>query len=89
MSDVAASPGDPIFYLHHAFVDRNWWAWQKANPKTRLGGIDGHTTSNMPVGGWRDVTLDTEMATYGIAQNVTVAMIMDTKGGYLCYTYDY
>lgn len=23
--DVAVSPGDPIFYLHHAQIDRVWW----------------------------------------------------------------
>jgi tyrosinase len=24
-----ASPGDPIFFLHHCFLDMLWWNWQK------------------------------------------------------------
>lgn len=29
---TAASPADPVFFLHHANVDRLWAAWQKAHP---------------------------------------------------------
>lgn len=29
------SPVDPVFWLHHANVDRLWWLWQKRNPTTR------------------------------------------------------
>jgi tyrosinase len=31
--DSASSPADPIFWLHHANIDRIWAAWQKKNPK--------------------------------------------------------
>lgn len=27
MSDAAVSPADPIFWLHHANLDRLWWVW--------------------------------------------------------------
>jgi hypothetical protein len=27
MSDAAISPADPIFWLHHANLDRLWWRW--------------------------------------------------------------
>lgn len=27
MSDAAVSPADPVFWLHHANLDRLWWAW--------------------------------------------------------------
>jgi tyrosinase len=27
MSDAAVSPADPIFWLHHANLDRLWWTW--------------------------------------------------------------
>ncbi|KAJ5064834.1 hypothetical protein J3E74DRAFT_461510 [Bipolaris maydis] len=26
--DFYSSPNDPVFYLHHAMVDRVWWIWQ-------------------------------------------------------------
>ena len=28
------SPNDPIFWLHHANVDRLWWNWQQSGTKT-------------------------------------------------------
>ncbi len=28
----ASSPSDPIFWLHHAFIDKIWADWQKLNP---------------------------------------------------------
>jgi tyrosinase len=27
MSDASVSPADPIFWLHHANLDRLWWVW--------------------------------------------------------------
>ncbi|MFJ6700712.1 tyrosinase family protein [Streptomyces sp. NPDC091272] len=29
-----ASPNDPVFWLHHAFVDLLWLRWQKAHPRS-------------------------------------------------------
>ncbi len=29
---TAASPTDPLFFLHHANIDRIWAEWQKAHP---------------------------------------------------------
>jgi Common central domain of tyrosinase len=30
----ASSPADPIFWLHHANIDRLWATWQTAHPNT-------------------------------------------------------
>ncbi|MFD9570214.1 tyrosinase family protein [Streptomyces sp. NPDC059982] len=30
----AASPNDPVFWMHHAFVDMLWAEWQRRNPKS-------------------------------------------------------
>ncbi|MCX5195544.1 tyrosinase family protein [Streptomyces sp. NBC_00249] len=30
----AASPNDPVFWMHHAFVDMLWAEWQMRNPKS-------------------------------------------------------
>ena len=27
MSDASVSPADPVFWLHHANLDRLWWVW--------------------------------------------------------------
>jgi tyrosinase len=32
MSDIMYSPADPLFWLHHAFIDLQWARWQANNP---------------------------------------------------------
>lgn len=32
---------DPIFYLHHTWLDKVWWDWQKRDPVRRLKDISG------------------------------------------------
>jgi tyrosinase len=27
MSNAAVSPADPVFWMHHANLDRLWWKW--------------------------------------------------------------
>ncbi|KAG2011132.1 tyrosinase central domain-containing protein [Coprinopsis cinerea AmutBmut pab1-1] len=44
MENVYSSPGEPLFYLHHANVDRIWWKWQHINPAKRLYDIAGPPT---------------------------------------------
>ncbi|KAF4911882.1 Tyrosinase ustQ [Colletotrichum viniferum] len=39
------SNGDPLFYLHHAYLDRVWWQWQEDNLTARLTDI---STQNIP-----------------------------------------
>ncbi|RAH77187.1 Di-copper centre-containing protein, partial [Aspergillus japonicus CBS 114.51] len=88
MGDVSGSPGDPVFFLHHGFVDRNWWAWQSADPDNRLYQLSGYTTESEPATGWVNVTLEYNLTSYEILPDVTIERVMDTEGGYLCYTYD-
>ncbi|KAH8901345.1 Di-copper centre-containing protein [Thozetella sp. PMI_491] len=37
--DPMCSPGDPIFYFHHAMLDRLWWIWQMQDPENRLNAV--------------------------------------------------
>ncbi|KAK3368749.1 hypothetical protein B0H63DRAFT_535229 [Podospora didyma] len=46
MSNTRLSPGDPLFFLHHAWLDRLWWLWQSQDLPTRLKEIGG---ANIPV----------------------------------------
>lgn len=39
MGNVVASPTDPLFFLHHANLDRLWWDWQLVNLSSRLTGV--------------------------------------------------
>lgn len=32
MGSIATAPADPVFWMHHAEIDRIWAAWQAANP---------------------------------------------------------
>ncbi|KAJ0125370.1 mino acid transporter [Diaporthe amygdali] len=41
MFDVTLSPGDPLFYLHHTFLDYLWWQWQAVDLSTRLTDMTG------------------------------------------------
>ena len=41
MLNVFSSPGDPIFYLHHTWLDKLWWDWQSQNLTSRVKEIGG------------------------------------------------
>ncbi|KAH8897262.1 putative tyrosinase [Thozetella sp. PMI_491] len=50
--DVFNSPGDPMFWLHHAMVDRTYWIWQNQKPVERAFYINGtRTMLNKPPSG--------------------------------------
>ncbi|KAK0623697.1 hypothetical protein B0T14DRAFT_536537 [Immersiella caudata] len=46
MINGVSSPGDPIFYLHHTWLDKVFWDWQARDRANRTGGITG--TNIMP-----------------------------------------
>jgi tyrosinase len=41
MLNPISSPGDPLFYVHHAFIDKLWWNWQSFDLSDRLYAIGG------------------------------------------------
>ncbi|KAG8528341.1 uncharacterized protein KY384_007259 [Bacidia gigantensis] len=43
-NDLFTSPGDPLFWFHHAQVDRIWAIWQSADYATREAELDGTIT---------------------------------------------
>ena len=50
MLNPISSPGDPIFYLHHTWLDKVWWDWQARNLSTRLTDISGSNVQDPNVG---------------------------------------
>jgi hypothetical protein len=82
---VWADPAlDPLFFLHHANLDRIWASWQALYPSKRLYEISGRSTVNPP---YRNVTLAYQLKTFNLAPPVTIAQVMDTTNPLLNYVY--
>lgn len=41
MKNGVSSPGDPLFYLHHTWLDKVWADWQDRNRTQRLTEMGG------------------------------------------------
>ncbi|KAG5983001.1 hypothetical protein E4U55_001000 [Claviceps digitariae] len=85
-NDFYTSPGDPLFWFHHAQVDRIWAIWQALDFSTRENALDGTLTmENVPPS--RNVTLD-DIMTFDFEPSIPVKQGMSpTKNG-LCYIYE-
>ncbi|KAI8057742.1 hypothetical protein BDF22DRAFT_662196 [Syncephalis plumigaleata] len=71
------SPNDPIFFMHHAMVDRLWMRWQRANPRL------AHTYNGPSSSNSNGATLDEIIRPWS---GVRARDVFDTRA--LCYTYD-
>ncbi|ETS86011.1 hypothetical protein PFICI_04036 [Pestalotiopsis fici W106-1] len=96
MGDKDTSPGDPIFFLHHNYVDRIWWQWQTANPDSRMYDMSGTTfnTTYLTVEGIdapdvATASLDYVINIADILPDVIIGDVMNVQNGLLCYDYDY
>ncbi|GAB7364090.1 hypothetical protein MBLNU230_g4642t1 [Neophaeotheca triangularis] len=87
MGDFHASPSDPVFFLHHAMIDRVWYVWQGQDIYRRQDVISGtHTLANNPPSD--PMNLD-EMISFGLAgDDVRFGDLMDTFAGPFCYRYE-
>ncbi|KAF2822595.1 Di-copper centre-containing protein [Ophiobolus disseminans] len=85
--DLFASPGDPAFFLHHAMIDRTYWAWQNQDLEKRLYALAGTiTVNNQPPS--RNATLDDTIDLGFIGVPVTtIRETSDTLAGPFCYIY--
>ncbi|KAJ4254533.1 hypothetical protein NW762_010132 [Fusarium torreyae] len=82
----ATSPNDPVFFFHHAQIDRLWWQWQQANPKARLSDYSGET-ANLKNQQRGKAALKDLLLMGGLAKDVKVEDVMSTTGSVLCYKY--
>ncbi|KAH8978459.1 Di-copper centre-containing protein [Lactarius akahatsu] len=90
------SPNDPLFWMHHAMVDKVWYDWQHRNPesaKSFFGGsvqalqnLDSH--NQYPNGGPPFLNLSSTMPADGLSSEVTIGDVMNTTSGILCYIYE-
>ncbi|KAI8461004.1 hypothetical protein BY996DRAFT_6689643 [Phakopsora pachyrhizi] len=77
-ADFFCSPGDPIFYLHHAMIDRVWWIWQNFKDlEERQSALAGtRTMYNIPPS--PEATLDDLMDLGVNAPEITISEMMNT-----------
>ncbi|KAK1772866.1 hypothetical protein QBC33DRAFT_584298 [Phialemonium atrogriseum] len=96
MGNMYSSPGDPLFYLHHANMDRLWNQWQRGKWGRRKGDITGPDTmfaypynfnGDIP---YKNITLDTVLNYRELlptSRPVKIKDVMDTESGRFCYKY--
>lgn len=96
VGDVYTSPGDPLFYMHHANMDRLWNKWQHKDWPARMKDISGPDTQfACPFDffgdvAYKNITLDYVMNFDNLVPNrqyFAVKDVMDIQGGTLCYKY--
>ncbi|CAN8103806.1 unnamed protein product [Discula destructiva] len=101
MADVAIAPGDPIFYLHHAYLDKLFWEWQQAAERglEAVGGpnrqVGVQNSQPMPDSAFTTNNGDNGTSTTaghvlwmaGIMENVTISDVMDLTGDVICAEY--
>ncbi|KAI0743507.1 Di-copper centre-containing protein [Daedaleopsis nitida] len=90
------SANEPMFFLHHAMVDKVWYDWQHAHPANswafRGGSVQNLTSvqalHDYPNGMPPALSLDSGIHADGMFPDLTVRDVMNTTGGYLCYVYE-
>ncbi|KAH6717801.1 hypothetical protein BKA61DRAFT_630304 [Leptodontidium sp. MPI-SDFR-AT-0119] len=84
--DLFTSNGDPVFYLHHAQVDRVWSIWQGLDFENRKNQVTGTLTlMNTPPSELG--TIDTVMDLGFNGGSKTAGDLASTIDGDMCYIY--
>jgi tyrosinase len=94
----SSSPNEPLFFLHHAQVDRLWWLWQQGDPSVRKTEYAGKREITPGVGGRPllpgevapvdpPAALTDIMPFMKLADDLPVSAVMTTENDLLCYTY--
>lgn len=88
MGDFYTSPGDPLFYSHHAQVDRLWTIWQAQDPATRQYAISG-TRDFVPTPSSTDFKLSDTIDLESLSPDGPrpIRDFLNTKAGPFCYEY--
>ena len=77
-SDIYSSNCEPLFYLHHAFIDSLWLAWQLEDPETRFSEIGG---PQKPFTRNPQVTLDYPIDLGVVGASIPLSRVMDIRKG--------
>ncbi|KAI0663578.1 Di-copper centre-containing protein [Cubamyces menziesii] len=90
------SANEPMFFLHHAMVDKVWFDWQNKDPASfwsyKGGSVENLTSlqalKDYPNGMPPELLLDSIIPADGMFPEVTIRDVMNTTGGHLCYVYE-
>lgn len=86
LADIDTSPAEPMFWLHHAQIDRVWTIWQGLDPAKRRNAIWGTSTrGDDPPSA--NMTLDDSLNFGFISQPLRFADLMNPLSGPFCYYY--
>jgi len=88
MFNPYSSPGDPLFYLHHAWLDKVWWEWQSRDLAKRVRDITGRKRMGDYEGKGGMVGLGDTLKMLGVVPDAKVGEVMDLKGKRLCVEYE-
>ena len=77
---------DPVLFLHHAQLDRLWSIWQQFTPE-RISDYGGTLHRDVPTSEAAAHPTDV-LHMDGLATDVSVESILNTRKGRLCYTYN-
>lgn len=87
-ADIRNILSDPIFFLHHAQIDRLWWRWQRQGGNgyfREYDDIDGDTGSHDESG---LISLHDVLKFNGLGNDVTAGEVLSTETSCLCYKYE-
>lgn len=87
MADFHSSPSDPLFFIHHAMIDRIWLMWQYLDIGSRQSAISGTSTlNNDPPSA--EMNLNDTLPFGFVAPDQRFGTLMDTFAGPFCYRYE-
>ncbi|KAH7018046.1 uncharacterized protein B0I36DRAFT_435445 [Microdochium trichocladiopsis] len=92
IANVNSSPGDPLFFLHHANLDRIWEQWQASAPgrRTDFFGPDKEWAYPFNFFGdipYSNITADFDVGFGGLSGSKKVRDLLNPLTGPLCYKY--
>jgi len=87
LEDFHSSPNDPVFFIHHAMIDRVWSVWQYLDIEQRQNEIAGTSTlDNSPASPVMSLSDSLDFGLVG--GNQVFGDLMSTYEGRFCYRYD-
>ncbi|KAJ7121493.1 Di-copper centre-containing protein [Mycena epipterygia] len=90
------SANEPLFWMHHAMVDKTWYDWQNKHPANKMAFIGGSVEAlenvtyyrEFPNGAAPFFTLNSTMPADGLFPEPKISDVMSTTDGMLCYVYE-